>query len=75
MIVLEFKVKGKTTQYTAIDEPISTAQFVRNKAIRHWMDNSCVGQITTETVTMMVVIRVMIITMLMTIKKQQKIGN
>ncbi|HEY9613580.1 transposase [Allocoleopsis sp.] len=44
MIVLEFKVKGKTTQYTAIDEAIRTAQFVRNKAIRHWMDNSCVGQ-------------------------------
>src|ERR671933_546988 len=44
MIVLEFKAKGKTTQYAAIDEAILTAQFVRNKAIRHWMDNSCVGQ-------------------------------
>jgi putative transposase len=39
MIVLEFKAKGKTTQYTAIDEAIRTAQFVRNKAIRYWMDN------------------------------------
>nr|WP_223300717.1 hypothetical protein [Oscillatoria nigro-viridis] len=28
-IVLEFKVKGKTTQYAAIDEAIRTAQFVR----------------------------------------------
>jgi putative transposase len=44
MIVLEFKAKGKTTQYTAIDEAIRTAQFVRNKCIRYWMDNSCVGQ-------------------------------
>ena len=44
MIVLEFKAKGKTTQYTAIDEAIRTAQFVRNKGIRHWMDNPGVGQ-------------------------------
>jgi putative transposase len=39
MIVLEFKAKGKTTQYCAIDEAIRTTQFVRNKAVRHWMDN------------------------------------
>jgi len=44
MIVLEFKAKGKTTQYSAIDEVIRTAQFVRNKVIRHWMDNRGVGQ-------------------------------
>ncbi len=44
MIVLEFKAKGKTTQYVAIDEAIRTAQFVRNKAIRYWMDNRGVGQ-------------------------------
>jgi putative transposase len=44
MIVLEFKAKGKTTQYTAIDEAIRTSQFVRNKAVRHWMDNRSVGQ-------------------------------
>ncbi len=44
MIVLEFKAKGKTTQYAAIDEAIRTTQFVRNKAIRHWMDNPGVGQ-------------------------------
>ena len=44
MLVLEFKAKGKTTQYTAIDEAIRTAQFVRNKAIRYWMDNRGVGQ-------------------------------
>ncbi|HEY9804868.1 MAG TPA: hypothetical protein V6D25_31330, partial [Leptolyngbyaceae cyanobacterium] len=44
MIVLEFKVKGKTTQYAAINEAIRTCQFVRNKAIRFWMDNRGVGQ-------------------------------
>jgi putative transposase len=44
MLVLEFKAKGKTIQYTAIDEAIRTAQFIRNKAIRHWMDNRGVGQ-------------------------------
>ena len=44
MIVLEFKAKGKTTQYSAIDEAIRAAQFVRNKCIRFWMDNRGVGQ-------------------------------
>jgi len=44
MLVLEFKAKGKTTQYSAIDEAIKTAQFVRNKCIRFWMDNRGVGQ-------------------------------
>jgi putative transposase len=44
MIVLEFKAQGKTTQYRAIDEAIRTAQFVRNKVIRFWMDKRGVGQ-------------------------------
>ena len=44
MIVLEFKAKGKTTQYKAIDEAIRTAQFVRNKCIRFWVDNHGIGQ-------------------------------
>lgn len=44
MIVLEFKAKGKTTQYDAINEAIKTAQFVRNKCIRFWMDNRGIGQ-------------------------------
>ncbi len=38
MRVLEFKVKGKTKQYLAIDEAIRTSQFVRNKCLRYWMD-------------------------------------
>ncbi len=44
MLVFEFKAKGKTTQYLAIDEAIKTSQFVRNKCIRYWMDNKNVGQ-------------------------------
>src|SRR4028118_1574290 len=44
MSVLEFKAKGKTTQYSAIDEAIKTAQFVRNKVIRFWMDSRGVAQ-------------------------------
>jgi putative transposase len=39
MLVLEAKVKGKTEQYSLIDEAIRTALFVRNKALRYWMDN------------------------------------
>jgi putative transposase len=31
-------VKGKQQQYRAIDEAIRTTQFIRNKAIRFWMD-------------------------------------
>lgn len=39
MIVLEFKLKGKAEQYRIIDDMIRTAQFVRNKTLRYWMDN------------------------------------
>ena len=38
MLVLEYKVKGKQQQYQAIYEAIRTTQFIRNKAIRYWMD-------------------------------------
>jgi len=38
VLVLEYKVKGKQQQYQAIDEAIRTTQFIRNKAIRLWMD-------------------------------------
>jgi putative transposase len=39
MIALEFKLKGKQAQYRVIDDTIRTAQFIRNKALRYWMDN------------------------------------
>ena len=38
MRVLEYKIKAKPSQYKAIDEAIRTVQFIRNKAIRYWMD-------------------------------------
>lgn len=38
MLVLEYKVKGKKGQYQAIEEAIRTTQFVRNKALRYWID-------------------------------------
>jgi transposase len=44
MIVLEYKIKAKQHQYLAIDEAIRTGQFVRNKALRYWMDNKSVNK-------------------------------
>lgn len=40
MLVLEYKIKAKPSQYKAIDEAILTVQFIRNKCIRYWMDAS-----------------------------------
>jgi len=44
MIIVEYKVKAKQHQYRAIDEAIRTGQFVRNKALRYWMDNKGVNK-------------------------------
>ena len=44
MFVLEYRLKGKDYQYKAIDEAIKTSQFVRNKALRFWMDNEKVNK-------------------------------
>jgi putative transposase len=38
MITLEFKAYGKLSQFSAVDEALRTVQFIRNKAIRFWMD-------------------------------------
>jgi putative transposase len=38
MLVLEYKIKAKPKQNQAIDDAIRTVQFIRNKAIRYWMD-------------------------------------
>jgi IS605 OrfB family transposase len=38
MIVLEMKAVVKPSQCTAIDDAIRTVQFIRNKALRLWMD-------------------------------------
>lgn len=44
MIVIEYKIKAKQHQLTAIDEAIRTGQFVRNKALRYWIDNKGVNK-------------------------------
>jgi putative transposase len=44
MLVLEFKVRAKKHQYTAIDESIRTAQFIQNKCLRFWLDNRQVNK-------------------------------
>jgi putative transposase len=40
MLVLEFKAYGKPSQFTGIDAGIRVTQFIRNKAIRFWMDGN-----------------------------------
>lgn len=44
MLVLEAKIYGKQTQYNAMNEAIRTGQFIRNKALRYWIDNKGVGK-------------------------------
>ena len=44
MFVLEFKVEAKLKQYQAIDDAIRTAQFIRNKCLKYWMDNKGVNK-------------------------------
>ena len=44
MLVIEMKIYAKHKQCVAIDEAIRTCQFIRNKALRFWMDNKGVGK-------------------------------
>lgn len=45
MIVREAKLlNGTKEQYQLFDDAIRTAQFIRNKAVRYWMDNRGVGK-------------------------------
>ena len=44
MLIFEFKAYGKKQQLDAIDEAIRTVQFIRNKALRFWMDNQKVDK-------------------------------
>ncbi len=44
MLVLEFKAYRKTKQFSAIDEALRIVQFIRNKALRFWMDNKKVSK-------------------------------
>jgi transposase len=44
MLIYEYKLRLSSTQQTAIDAAIRTAQFVRNKALRMWMDGRRIGR-------------------------------
>ena len=43
MLILEYKLRVNQAQQRAIDEAIRTVQFIRNKALRLWMDGRGVG--------------------------------
>ena len=45
MLVFEYKAYGKKQQFSAVDEAIRTVQFIRNKAIRLWMDNEKINKL------------------------------
>jgi len=44
MFVLEYKIRAKQKQLSAIDEAIRTMQFVRNKCLRYWEDTPGVSK-------------------------------
>jgi putative transposase len=44
MLVFEFKVYDIQQQFDAVDEALRTVQFIRNKAIRLWIDNVKIGK-------------------------------
>jgi putative transposase len=44
MLVLDCKLYGTDAQFALIDEAIRTAQFIRNKCLRYWMDGRKVGK-------------------------------
>jgi putative transposase len=44
MLVYEYKLDGNQKQYQAIEEAIRTVQFIRNKCLRLWMDESTVSK-------------------------------
>ena len=44
MLIYEYKLRANQVQQSAIDEAIRVTQFIRNKAVRLWMDGRDVGQ-------------------------------
>ena len=44
MLILDYKLSVNQAQQRAIDEAIRTVQFIRNKAVRLWMDGHGVSQ-------------------------------
>ena len=45
MLILDYKLRANKSQQTAIDEAIRVTQFIRNKAIRLWMDGRARGRV------------------------------
>ncbi len=44
MLIREAKLSGQSSQFVKLDDAIRTAQCVRNRCIRHWMENKAVGK-------------------------------
>jgi putative transposase len=44
MLIYEYKLDGTPTQYAATREAIRVVQFIRNKALRLWMDTRGTGK-------------------------------
>jgi len=44
VVVIECKLYGTERQFRAVDEGIRVGQFIRNKALRHWMDEGKAGR-------------------------------
>jgi putative transposase len=44
MLILEYKINAHQGQSQAIDQAIRSAQFIRNKCVRYWIDNKGVGK-------------------------------
>ena len=44
MLILDYKLRTNKAQQSAIDEAIRVTQFIRNKAIRLWMDGRGISQ-------------------------------
>jgi putative transposase len=40
LLTIEYKIKARAEQLSAIDEAIRIGQFIRNKCLRYWMDSS-----------------------------------
>ncbi|HEU5199537.1 MAG TPA: transposase, partial [Ktedonobacterales bacterium] len=45
MLILEYKLRANKAQQSAIDEAIRVVQFIRNKAVRLWMDGRARGRV------------------------------
>ncbi|WP_287131354.1 hypothetical protein [Candidatus Cyanaurora vandensis] len=43
-VILQSKLQGKPEQYGKLDAAIRTAQFIRNKALRYWLDNQGINK-------------------------------